>query len=141
MPEEPKICGVGVCLQLRVASLGCPTSLPWRPWGCMDHSAQRVQAVKQLFCDGFPTQPTWEATNILLRIIPKVAKPSTAMCLTTFPVLRLVAVLRAASMGTSKQEFRYHEIYKHYFLHTLLLLTSKLSQQNPENDRKEIGLE
>lgn len=48
------------------------------------------------------------------------------MCLTTSAALKLVAMLWAASMGTSKQELRYHEVY---FLHTLLLLASKLSQQ------------
>lgn len=102
----------------------------------MDHSAQWVQDVKQLFCDGFPTQSAQEATNTLLKVIHKVAKLRIAMCLATFPVLKLGAMLWAASMGTSMQEFGYHDIYKLYFLHTLLLPASKLSQRNPKNDRR-----
>lgn len=53
VPEKSKICGVGVRLQLRVAILGCPTSLTWSPLGSMDLSAEWAQDVKQLFCDGF----------------------------------------------------------------------------------------
>lgn len=60
---------------------------------CMDHSAQWVQDVKQFFCDGFSVQSTEEPTITLLAIIPEVAKLSIAMCLTTFPVLKLVAML------------------------------------------------
>lgn len=51
--ENSKNCGVGVHLQLRVAILRYPTSLPWSPLGYMDFPAEWAQDIKQLFYDVF----------------------------------------------------------------------------------------
>lgn len=76
VPEQSKTCAAGLRLQLNVAILGCPTSLPLEPAG-----------PTMSFVMALTTHSTQEATNLLTRLILKVVKPIIPLCLTTVPVL------------------------------------------------------